>query len=96
MITHTPFCFRRSLKQVIWGVTTATDLGNILDMLAQILCERAPSPPNQLDYRKSMGPVGPKPIGARNAREFFSVREKILFTPVTVYPAHMPATICII
>ena len=50
MITHSPFCFRRALKQVIWGVTTATDLGNILDMLARILCERALHLPNQLDF----------------------------------------------
>lgn len=28
----------------------------------------------QLDFKKSAGPVGPDPLGAGNARDFFSVR----------------------
>lgn len=33
----------------------------------------AATAPNQLDLQNLAGPVGPKPIGAGNAREFFSV-----------------------
>ncbi len=34
----------------------------------------AATAPYQLDLQNLAGPVGPKPIGAGNAREFFSVR----------------------
>ena len=33
----------------------------------------AATAPNQLDLQNLAGPVGPFPIGAGNAREFFSV-----------------------